>query len=101
MTRHYYDRAGRLVRSVTRRDPEWTEQDRAWVLALTYWRDTRCPLCGGDIQDCTAPDEDLVVNVPPPRRCKATDALLDKQKQYESSPKPRALLWRTEVERRR
>lgn len=100
MTRHHYGKGGRLVRSVTRREPEWSDEDRAWSLALAYWRDTRCPLCGGDLGDCTAPEDDLLITTPPPRRCKATDALIDHRQQYKDSPKPGALLWRTEVERR-
>lgn len=86
---------------MTIREPEFDEDDRAWLLGLAYWRDTRCPSCGGDIRDCTAPEDEITVTVPPPRRCKATDALLDERQRYKDSPKPGALLFRAEVRRQR
>ena len=56
-TRHFYNRRGRLVRSVTVREPEWTEQDRAEILALGLYRSRLCPLHGGPIEECTSPEE--------------------------------------------
>lgn len=44
-TVYEYDEAGRLVRSVTTREPEWTEQDTAEILALVEYRAMLCP-CG-------------------------------------------------------
>ncbi|GAB2951861.1 hypothetical protein GCM10027280_45310 [Micromonospora polyrhachis] len=85
---------------MTCREPEWSDDDRAWMLALAYYRDTRCPLCGGDIRDCTAPEDDVVVTVPPPRRCLATDELRLATDQHKDKPGAGALLWRTEVRRR-
>ncbi len=37
---------GLLVRSVTTREPAWTEQDTALLLALADYRDTLCDCCG-------------------------------------------------------
>jgi hypothetical protein len=34
------------VRAVTVRDPEWTEQDAAEMLALAEYRDSLCDCCG-------------------------------------------------------
>jgi hypothetical protein len=45
----------RLIRSVTTREPEWTEQDRAEALALTLYRSTLCPGgCGQPLDESTA-----------------------------------------------
>lgn len=99
-TRHHY-RKGRLVRSVTVREPEFDDDDRAWFLALAYWRDTRCPHCGNDIRDCTAPEEQMVVDVPPPRRCRVTDEIsLARATTYKDTPRPHALLFRADLRRR-
>jgi hypothetical protein len=85
---------------VTTREPEWSDEDRGWSLALALYRATRCPHCGGDIADCTRDWDDLVIRTPPPKRCKVTDALIDAQKNH-TNPKPQALLWRAELEIRR
>jgi hypothetical protein len=46
VTEYEYDDAGRMVRSTTIREPEWTEQDTAEVFALAAHRATLCPCCG-------------------------------------------------------
>jgi hypothetical protein len=44
-----------LVRSVTTREPEWTELDRAEVLALAEYRASLCPCgCGYLTSDTTS-----------------------------------------------
>ncbi len=53
-TRYVYDRRGRLVRSVTRREPSFTEQDRAELLALALYREQLCPMHGGPRSECEA-----------------------------------------------
>jgi hypothetical protein len=47
-----------LVRAVTTREPRWTEQDRAEVIALATWRAGLCPKCGQPIDVCTAHEGD-------------------------------------------
>jgi hypothetical protein len=45
-----------MTRSVTTREPEWTEQDRAEVLALDEYRAMFCPCgCGFLASDTTSP----------------------------------------------
>jgi hypothetical protein len=56
-TRHTYDHRGRLIKSVTTREPRFTEQDRAELLALALYRDGLCPLCGGPVAVCTSDEE--------------------------------------------
>jgi hypothetical protein len=54
-TRYVYDRRGRLVRSITTREPDWTDQDRAEVLALAEYRGSLCPNgCGQPLDESTA-----------------------------------------------
>jgi len=54
VTEHEYDR-GRLVRSVTTRESEWTDQDRTEVLALAEYEASLCPCgCGHLYEDSTS-----------------------------------------------
>lgn len=92
MTTYEYDDADRLVRSVP--ESEWDDQQRGWMLALEIYRATRCPLCGGPIEDC-GPKSSGRWTVPPPRRCYRTDALSLAQ-DASNRPRPEALLWRVE-----
>lgn len=81
---------------MTEREPEWSEEDQAWVLALAEYRSYRCPSCGGDIRECADPEADDRYTVPVPGRCHATTALLIAQKKYAEQPQSEALLWRAE-----
>ncbi len=50
-----YDDAGRLVRSTTMRDAEWTDQDRTEMLALAEYRASLCPNgCGQLLEESTS-----------------------------------------------
>lgn len=83
---------------MTTREPEWSEQDVAWNLALAHLRDEeaayRCPNCGGDQRVCTPLEAEGAFEVPPPSRCHATTALLVEQRKDQDRPTPEALLWR-------
>lgn len=92
-TVYEYDEQGRLVRALTVREPEWSEQDVAWMLALAEWRATRCPACGGDIRECTDPASEGRYEVPPPHRCHAATAIAAAQERYMDSQHPQALLF--------
>ncbi|MEV4767805.1 hypothetical protein [Micromonospora humida] len=96
-TRHWHDRRGRLVRSVTVREPAWTEQDRAEMLALRLYRSWLCPLHGGLLEECTS-DEDTGVQFQVDRStCRAEMALIEAQRAANDGKKPspyaRARLW--------
>jgi len=93
VTEYEYDEAGRLLRSVTTREPEWSEEDAAWMLALAAYRRGLCPLCGRPLEECTAQDADGAYTVPPPTRCHATTALMVAQERYRDTPQAGALLW--------
>lgn len=73
------------MRSVTTRDPEWTEQDRAEILALALRRAQRCPCgCGQRYADVTSPEETGPAFVAERVVCRARLALLEAQKAAET-----------------
>lgn len=43
------------MRAVTRREPEWTDEDRGLVLALLAERDETCPGCRQPMDECRDP----------------------------------------------
>lgn len=88
-----YDRRGRLVRSVTVREPEWTEQDRAEILALALFRKSLCPLHGGPLAECTSHEDTGPQFTVGKKRCRAHDAVLEAQDGLKNTPRPGALLW--------
>jgi len=57
-TVHEHDDQGRLIRSATITEPAWDELQRGWMLALRIWESRRCPVCGGNPDDCQSPDAD-------------------------------------------
>jgi YD repeat-containing protein len=80
VTEYEYDEQGRLVRSVTTREPRYTEQDRAELLALAIYREGLCPRCGRPLDVCTAPEDGGPEYVVTWRTCGATRALLEHQR---------------------
>lgn len=90
---HYeHDADGRLVSS--RAEPEWDEDERAWMLALGEYRASLCPCgCGHPMRD-TISDERTgpKFHVPPPARCRARDALIQAQDAFKN-PRAEAVLW--------
>jgi len=44
-----------MVRSVTTREPEWTDKDRAWLLAYLAEQDETCKGCGNPLDECRDP----------------------------------------------
>ena len=90
---HEYDDTGRLVRSVTTREPEWTDDDRAWMYALKLYRSWLCPRCGRLLEECTSNHETGPEFRVSRVRCRATDALLAEQEAAQNIDRPQALLW--------
>ncbi len=99
ITTHEYDGAGRLVRSVTVREPLYTDQDRAELEALAMYRDRLCPRCGRPIEVCTAPEGRVDFEVTW-QVCQASLALLERQRAtYDGKQHPNrdAHLWGTTI----
>jgi hypothetical protein len=82
------------VRSVTRRESEWDEQQRTHVLALGKWRALRCGGCGGHLPDTTdiEADDGYVSTAITCHACVARDIAA---KSYAEDPHPSALLFAT------
>lgn len=69
MTEHEYDRKGRLVRSTTRREAEWDEEQAAWMLALADYRSKVHKDCGEYLPESAAASNENAYLASPPVRC--------------------------------
>lgn len=78
-------------------EPEWDTQQAAWMLALATWEKTRCPVCGGDREECWAQENQGGYQVPPPMRCHRETALVKKRREYADQPDSSALMFRAEL----
>lgn len=78
-----YDEDRRLIRSVTTREPEWDDEERAWPIALAEYESELCPACGRHMSICTDPESEGKWQVPPPTRCFPTTAVLRARKPYD------------------
>jgi hypothetical protein len=88
---------------VTVREPRFTEQDRAELLALQLYRDGLCPACGRPLEVCTAPEETGAKFDVSWQVCNATRTLLEAQRgAYEDKQHPNAPahLWGTTIRKR-
>lgn len=81
---------------MTTREAEWTDDDRAAILALDLYRSWLCPLHGGLLSDCTAHDDVGPQFEAKKTRCRAQDTLLEAMSGLENVDRPGALLWRIE-----
>jgi hypothetical protein len=88
---HEYDAAGRLVRSVTRREPEWDDDQRALLLGLAAYEEQVCAGCGGWLPDTTDRDADDGYTVDAPTRCHRCTAIGHAAKRYADADQPQAL----------
>lgn len=92
-----YDRRGRLIRSITRQQPLYTDQDRAELLALALYRDGLCPIHGGPLTDCQATDGHMPDFAVKKTYCQAEVALIEARNAASQNPSRYhgALLWST------
>lgn len=77
------------MRSVSTREVEWDDEERARVLALLDYEAQQCSGCGGYLPDTTDPDGKWVAGLP--SRCFRCDAVQRKQQDYRESQNPAAL----------
>lgn len=73
-------------RTVTTTEPEWGDDERAWVLALLELEAQRCPGCGGHLPDTTSADHEGRYAAGPPLRCHRCSALHQRQDDYRDDP---------------
>jgi hypothetical protein len=90
-TYEYDDARGRLVRSVTTSDPDWTDEDRELAWALQAYDSQSCPGCGGHLPDTTAPEREgaYATSSMLCHRCVAVEG---EQHRYRKHPHPLALI---------
>lgn len=98
ITIYEYDDDGRLTRSVTTREPRWTEEDIAWALAGIEEQADRCPKCSLPLSETTAMNDGEPVHVykvPKPKRCHGCDARIKAQDEDAKMPskRPDARMW--------
>lgn len=104
VTEHEYDDAGRLIRSVTTREPEWTEQDTAEILALAAYRDSLCECCGLPKSLTWISEKDAPKFRVSKRYCLARRTLIESQQAYTKNgknvkPVHGALRWSIHVDK--
>lgn len=83
---------------MTTREPLFTEQDRAELLALALYRDGLCPLCQQPRRVCTSHEADGPAFDADYTVCRATLALLEQQRALteggkKARPNAPAYLW--------
>lgn len=88
-----YDDEDRMVAS--KPEVEWDETQQNYMLALADYRATLCPVCGGPMADCTAPENERKFKTDLPTRCHRQTATLAAQEGIEKSSFPGALMFRT------
>ncbi len=91
-----------MARSVTTREPEWTERDRAELLALALYREGTCPACGGRLDECTSHEATGPKFTPSWLFCRRSETLLAAQATV-ADQRPAAQVWSvtTTTKRRR
>lgn len=72
---------------MTETEPEWTEEDRAWAIALGELHADTCQGCGQPLSESTSPDAEGGYDVPAPTRCHSCTVLHKHQDKYaEATP---------------
>jgi len=89
-TKYEYD-GERLVSSVP--DVEWDEGEQTVMLGLQRYRATLCPLCGGPLDICTAPENEMKYTTGLPVRCHATTSRGRAAEPYKDQPGSQALMF--------
>lgn len=85
-----------MISSITTTEPEWDEEERAWVLALLDYEADQCRGCGGQLSETTDPDTEGKWKVQLPVRCHKCTALAEHQQAYAETKHNHALLWAAE-----
>lgn len=75
-----HDADGRLIRSVTRTEPEWDDGQRLWMLALNQFEAGLCRKCGNDLHESTDVAFTWVADAP--TECMACTSLAKAERRY-------------------
>lgn len=93
VSEHEYDDAGRLLRTVTRREPEWDDEQRAWMDAWLLYKSGVHEACGHYLPDSTATEAEDGYVAELPIRCHACTARARAFTRYSESQHVEALLF--------
>lgn len=75
---------------MTTTESEWDPHEQGWMLALAEWEAGRCPVCGGDPDECWAAESERAYEVPLPIRCHRATAIAAARKEYDTNSDVRA-----------
>lgn len=89
---HEHDEQGRLIRTTVTREPEWDDDEQAWMLALLLYRSQLGP-CGHYLPESTAANAEDRYDVGEPIRCHACTAVAVASAAAAGNPHPSALLF--------
>jgi len=90
-----YDDEGRMVAS--KQEPEWDEVEQNYMLALAEYRASKCPVCGGPIDECTDPANEGKFRTELPTRCHRQTSLLAAQEGLDGAKYAGALMLTTRL----
>ena len=92
------DQAGRVIRTTQRYEtPEWTDLDRAYVLALDLYEAGLCDGCGHPLEETTRAENSEAYVAKAPVRCHRCTAQVHAAEEHER-PQPEALRWPVEFD---
>lgn len=94
-----------MVRSITTREPTWTEQDRAEALALAEYRASLCPGgCGFGVDETTTHEDHGPEFTATKTTCRACASRLEAQRAVndgeKSNPDAAARIWQITMRKR-
>lgn len=81
---------------MTRREPEWDDEQRASLLALHAYQTSLCTGCGGWLPETTGDESAADYVATDPVRCLRCTAISVQAKNYSEQDHPEALLYPTE-----
>lgn len=91
-----YDGEGRVTRTVTRREVEWDDEQRAMMLAYQAHLADTCSGCGNPLSETTDRAAEGQYRAPLPTRCHACTPILSAMKTYETAQQRQALRFHAE-----
>lgn len=85
---------------MTHVEPEWTESDRAWALALGEVHADTCAGCGQPRSESTHPESEGTYEAVDPTRCHSCTVVQHQQDEYAKRGDISALQFETQRRRR-
>jgi len=86
------DSAGRVVRTISRAEPEWGDEDRDLAVALLDFEAGLCSSCRTPLVETTDAQHEDAYRADPAIRCHRCTAIIRGSEMYRDAPQPGALL---------